>query len=72
MEGTWEEQKSPIEASLTSVAFDKAGRIWSRRRATAGEPEWRRTVDRRRSGQAFLGKVFRVGDELWRWANRSC
>ena len=63
---TWEEQKSPIEASLTSVAFDKAGRIWVAAdeqllvNQNGGEP-W--TVVG--VGQAFLGKVFRVGDELW-------
>ena len=64
---TWEAQKSPVHASLASVAFDRAGRIWIAADAQLlvnqdGGEKWTAVGV---GEDAFLCRVFRVGDQLW-------
>jgi len=64
---TWEALKSPVMSSLSSIAFDKADRLW----ITADEQfifsqdggnTWKTAAE---DSNMFLTKLFRTGDTLW-------
>jgi photosystem II stability/assembly factor-like uncharacterized protein len=63
---TWEGQKSPVQSWLTSVATDKANRIWIAADdhllvSTDGGSTWRSNpVD----GNFFVSRIFPLGDML--------
>ena len=64
---TWEAQKSPVEANLTSLAFDKAGRIWiaADEQLLVNQDGGEKWTTVGVGEDLFLCKVFRVGDQLW-------
>jgi photosystem II stability/assembly factor-like uncharacterized protein len=64
---TWEALKSPVMSTLSSIAFDKAGRFW----IAADEQlivsqdagaTWKKAAA---DNYMFLSRLFRTGDTLW-------
>jgi len=64
---TWEAQKSPVQSWLTSVAVDRANRVWVAADeqllvSEDGGATWRAVA---LNGNYFVARVFPVGDTMW-------
>jgi len=64
---TWEAQKSPAQSSLTSVASDRANRLWIAADdqlllSEDGGEKWRAIP---LEANCFVTRLFRVGDSVW-------
>ena len=64
---TWEALKSPVQSSLSSVAFDKAGHIWiaADEQLVVSEDGGQNWTADKVDSNLFLSKVFGKGDSLW-------
>jgi photosystem II stability/assembly factor-like uncharacterized protein len=64
---TWEALKSPVMSTLSSITFDKEGRLWVAADeqlivSQDGGNTWKTTAG---DNYMFLSRFFRAGDSLW-------
>ena len=64
---TWQALKSPVQSSLSSLAIDKAGRIWiaADEQLLVSEDGGQNWTAAKVDSNMFLSKVFGKGDSLW-------